>query len=410
MNASEQPLPKSRQLPWPIRALVVLAGATILFGLFAVIVYYDEQNEGLHSGSRDTASQFERIEDAKFTPTPASFSGSSANLRETAIMATLEDSLPKGRNAIWCSTVNMGWNRLRTEAGSPIVLAGAEDMCRRLNIVSVASEDIAAKDCFIGLTSPGGQNAEQVLSEFRRRFPGNQPPKLENNPLFIQAVVFLDASQTFTQPFRDLDDKVLFHSGGGKEAEIKAFGIPKEGHGFEPMRKQVRVLFRNEKEYALDLSIATQPYQVIVSRQPPSATLGEALQVFDQKCEAAKSNGCPRTMKDHGSLAVPTMSWAINHSFAELQNKWVIQPERWRILEGKVVRMDQETHFRLDRSGAYVRSVFVGVSVIVDGDEPTVASEEFPFNRPFLLIMKKRDHPRPFLVMWIDNAELLIKK
>jgi hypothetical protein len=32
------------------------------------------------------------------------------------------------------------------------------------------------------------------------------------------------------------------------------------------------------------------------------------------------------------------------------------------------------------------------------------------FYRPFFLYMKKRGAKHPFFVMWVDNAELLIKK
>ena len=33
----------------------------------------------------------------------------------------------------------------------------------------------------------------------------------------------------------------------------------------------------------------------------------------------------------------------------------------------------------------------------------------FFFNRPFLVILQKRNGKRPFFVMWVDNAELLDK-
>lgn len=32
------------------------------------------------------------------------------------------------------------------------------------------------------------------------------------------------------------------------------------------------------------------------------------------------------------------------------------------------------------------------------------------FNRPFLVYMQKRGAERPFFVMWVDNAELLVRK
>jgi len=34
----------------------------------------------------------------------------------------------------------------------------------------------------------------------------------------------------------------------------------------------------------------------------------------------------------------------------------------------------------------------------------------FLFNQPFLVYMKKRNADQPFFVMWVDNAELLVRR
>jgi hypothetical protein len=37
------------------------------------------------------------------------------------------------------------------------------------------------------------------------------------------------------------------------------------------------------------------------------------------------------------------------------------------------------------------------------------ADPSFIFDRPFLIVVKKRGAEHPFFVMWVDNAELLCK-
>jgi len=37
------------------------------------------------------------------------------------------------------------------------------------------------------------------------------------------------------------------------------------------------------------------------------------------------------------------------------------------------------------------------------------ANRRFVFDKPFLIVMKKRGAERPFFVMWVANAELLCK-
>ena len=46
----------------------------------------------------------------------------------------------------------------------------------------------------------------------------------------------------------------------------------------------------------------------------------------------------------------------------------------------------------------------LGEALAIEKAEP----REFRFHRPFLIYMKKRDADRPFFVMWVDNAELLV--
>lgn len=62
----------------------------------------------------------------------------------------------------------------------------------------------------------------------------------------------------------------------------------------------------------------------------------------------------------------------------------------------------QVIRFRLDRNGAELASQ----AKIHAKPAPT----EFVFDQPFLLSIKKRGAQHPFFVMWVDNAELLVKR
>ena len=69
-------------------------------------------------------------------------------------------------------------------------------------------------------------------------------------------------------------------------------------------------------------------------------------------------------------------------------------------MAGLYLQIAQQTiQFGMDKSGAELASE----SVMIFKSAPMA----FHFNRPFLIIMKKRDSAQPFFVMWVDNAELL---
>src|SRR5437868_3423219 len=49
------------------------------------------------------------------------FDGSSTDLRQTVIVSTLDTPIPDGKSAIWCSSFQLAWNRLKAGVvGGPI--------------------------------------------------------------------------------------------------------------------------------------------------------------------------------------------------------------------------------------------------------------------------------------------------
>ena len=100
------------------------------------------------------------------------------------------------------------------------------------------------------------------------------------------------------------------------------------------------------------------------------------------------------------SLLIPSMHWRIGRHFKELEgkDKQFLNPKLKGLFLDTALQMIE---FRLDRSGAELSSE----SKVVVKPGATY----FHFNRPFLVLMKKRDGKQPFFVMWVDNAELLDK-
>ena len=89
------------------------------------------------------------------------------------------------------------------------------------------------------------------------------------------------------------------------------------------------------------------------------------------------------------------------HHFQELEgsDKQFLNPS----LQGLYLDTALQTiQFGLDRSRAELSSE----SQIIVKSAPAAFLH---FNRPFLVLIKKRDAEQPFFVMWVDNAELLDK-
>lgn len=95
------------------------------------------------------------------------------------------------------------------------------------------------------------------------------------------------------------------------------------------------------------------------------------------------------------------MHWRVLHRFKELEDKEFLNPTLKGLFLNTAMQM---TRFHLDRSGAELTSE--SKIFYLNGSSSHFC---FDFNRPFLVLMKKRGGKEPFFVMWVDNAELLEK-
>jgi hypothetical protein len=75
-------------------------------------------------------------------------------------------------------------------------------------------------------------------------------------------------------------------------------------------------------------------------------------------------------------------------------------------------KLFQFVEFKMDRTGASVRSGAFVATGLLDGHdyEEDTNPDHYHFDRPFLIVMKKRGANHPFFVMWVENAELLCKR
>ena len=97
-------------------------------------------------------------------------------------------------------------------------------------------------------------------------------------------------------------------------------------------------------------------------------------------------------------LLVPDIFYEISHRFSELEGKGFAN----QALKGQILDVvQQDIEFRLDRSGAEIKSE---AKMFYES-----VATHFVFDRPFLVYMKKRDSDMPYFVMWVENAELLRK-
>jgi hypothetical protein len=332
---------------------------------------------------------------------PPSFVGSSKGLQRTVIVPTLETPMPAGKSAIWCATLALAWQQMEKELGQgPVVLEGAEGLSRALG--SLPDLGLLPDDHYLAAGAVRDGIVERIHREMAQRFPGVAVPDLGvDDPRQFLAYAYLRASVRYQFAFKDSLTPLKFTDSQCRSTPVRAFGIrPEDMHmGEHSFRGQVRVLFREGKDFGVDLSKGTQPYQVVVARMERRDTLRQALEDLEERVASAGQKKLVPELGEGAILLVPKMDSKIEHRFEELSGKKLLRAVAPP--ESVLQAAHQLLQFKMDRHGAVLESH--ARVIMEDGADP----EDFRLDRPFLLLLRKRDHRLPFFVMWVDNTELL---
>jgi hypothetical protein len=345
-----------------------------------------------------------------YTMPPVVFNGDSKGLKQSVIISTLDTPIPEGKNVIWCASFQMAWDHLKKDViGEPVRVANAEVVADRLNKAMVKDADLPDGSYYAaaGFTKDG--IAERIRREMKERFQ-KEPMDLNDKEAAILAYAYLRASVPFTLPFFDNDQEFLFTDERGQKTSVSSFGLrQKDESKYRDLRNQVEVLYlqRGEKwgqpptAFALDLCRDSKPNQVILACIPRKGTIQATLTDVEQKITEGRPEEYERRLGSISTLLVPNLNWEISHHFAELESA-----DR-QLLNAKfkglwIDKALQTIDFRLDRSGVELQSE-AALSA------KSASAPNFCFDRPFLIVVKKRNAEHPFFVMWVDNAELLCK-
>ncbi len=331
-----------------------------------------------------------------YEPPPVAFSGDSSAAKQTVVVPTLDTPMPKGKNVIWCGTVQLCWDGLKALPG--LQLPNDTDALRRINAAKMNPADLPSNEFYTaaGWIKDGieQKNQADMAEKFPKATPNIGSPGPEIQAL---AYAYLATQVKFATPYFDRDNGDVFTDSAGNKTHVSTFGMFHDGDADINGRlaDQIQILYwkekRNEREadeFALDLDSNSSPNQLILAVLPCEADLAASWKYLKNKMEHRKL-GDSSQFSQHNMLVVPNVIFRVQHRFPELE-------------KGLVTRVCQSVDFRLDKSGA------------VAGSEASIHAKAaggiYGFTRPFLIVMRKRGAMEPYFVMWVDNAEMLCKQ
>ena len=200
--------------------------------------------------------------------------------------------MPKGKNVIWCGTLQLAWNHLGKDIlHAPPNVQGAETVASRLNESQLREGDLPAGSYFATAGFVKDGIVEKVESKMKQRFR-KEVQISPMGPDGILAYAYLEANALFTVPFFDNSQVFHFADSAGKKSVVTSFGIEeKHEYAYNELREQVEVLYslRNEnnfmelEEFVVDPCRDSSPNQIVIASIPRKATLLETLDDVEKK-------------------------------------------------------------------------------------------------------------------------------
>ena len=319
----------------------------------------------------------------------------------TVVTATLSGALEPQMNVVWCASFELAWKELERLNGGPVAVHDAEGSARALNAESESLPALPDGTTYAAAGKTQDGIVDAIRREMSARFPERSIPDFsEAAPDGFVMFGYVEAHVPFPQPYVDAEGAVTFRASGGKETRIRTFGA-EHGDGRYDLRKQAHVLYRGggsgagAQEFVIDLCSECETNQLLVAMIEPASTLAGTIDAMEQRiAKGGSARGDPLGATD--TVLVPMLHFDLEHHFRALEGRTI----DGGLLSGQ--RMDvaaQTVYFRLDRSGAELRSAALGFTKSMP--------DEYIVNRPFLVLLRKRGELRPYFAAWIANDALL---
>jgi hypothetical protein len=324
-----------------------------------------------------------------------------SRLQATDVHAHLDADILPGRNYIYAASLQLAWDEFRQKAGAAPQVEGNQELAAALNKHPFPRSALTPS-AYVARMGPASERiSEEIRAEMKTKFPSVTPSLLEpENPGVILSYAFIQKNLTFNPTFERLDEPLVFRGSAGKK-KVASFGRKEFGDSVDEYKNLVRILdYVSDEDFILSLRDASD--EIILAKVRPEATAAATLEAVRRRIRERSDKVVHPDLQKKETLIVPRMALNIVKRYGELDGKHLLNTP-WKGLWFAEPR--QGIRFLLNEKGALFDSS--ASMEFPDGHEVPPKPRELIFNRPFLLAMKERQAEEPYLVIWVENTELM---
>ena len=313
---------------------------------------------------------------------------------QTLITPLLNQPLEKGKNLLYCATLQLAWDELRAAAGEPIRFEDEPPLAAELNRLNAADAKLDRKSCLSVAGIVNDALLAKIAKEFPPQFSAQAVADIASLPKgSLVAYAYLEKILPFQWAFTRFETPLQFDA-----TDVASFGITQyfsKSPTAKKMAAQVNILdYVTRDDFMIELQTTSKSDRLFLAKIAPDQTLQATVTQALQRIAKAK----PTRMRNLETLVIPVMDVDLLKNYPELCGRKIVSVSA---LNGKQFNMAaQQIRFKLDETGALLESTVFAASAL--------SQREFIFDKPFLLLLTRKNAKMPYLALWVENSAFMV--
>jgi hypothetical protein len=299
-------------------------------------------------------------------------------LHQTDFVPTLENRISGNKNCIYAPTFLYAWALLRKKLDCPDINA-----------------DVNSKDINLLDNSQSFQNA-LTKDEYDTEF-NTEGDKLFVSAMFSKSLPFRPAMQNIAAGLR-FSNKM-----------VKAFGMDSQDEKI--IEKTNIVYYQDDSHFIIGIQPAdTATGIILVMGLPPVKTLGDAVKQTDSLAAIGFKDAADQQLQwrysfnPDDNFYIPKIRFNIEADYHKIEGQLLPCKAKNYV----ITAASQRTAFVLDEKGASVESKSDTYTLLDSVGTPEhTRPKHLVFNKPFYIIIRKKERQNPCFVMYVENTELM---
>lgn len=301
--------------------------------------------------------------------------------KKTEFISTLEHKISTDKNSVYCATLLFAWDEIRNQINSPFTISDDYFDLKLLN-KSTTFKDVLKSNEYKVSAEVDGENIT-ARAQFNKSLP-------------------------FKLNLESFKNELKFD-----RQNVSSFGV--YGYNDYEQLKIVRIAYyKNDHNFIIKLLPKDNEHEIILFKTDQSFnSIAEMTLEIEKLIETGKKeNKNPKTgwkyfYNEEDIVVIPKINFNIETNFHTLEgSKFNTDKQIYQIETAW-----QRTAFVLDESGAEIESealIEVAAEELEEDEKPK--PKKMIFDKPFLVLLKRKNAKNPYFALWTTNTELMNKE